>query len=84
MPSDGHIVAVPARTRHRPLRMGDVTFLLAETLTAVRRGERVILFDPITPPGVCEACETAYTQARSIVEAAGGLRAWADSAWIGR
>jgi hypothetical protein len=62
MPYDGHIVAMPGRTRHRPLRMGDVTFLLPETLTAVRMGQRVILLDPLTPPRVCEACEAAYTQ----------------------
>jgi hypothetical protein len=63
--------------------MGDVTFLLTDTLTAVRMGERVILFDPLAPPGICDACEAAYTMARRVVEL-GGLRAWAESAWTGR
>ncbi len=60
MPFIGHVGTVPDRTRHRPLRMGDVTFLLADTLAAVRMGGRVILFEPFAPPGLCEACEAAH------------------------
>jgi hypothetical protein len=44
----------------------------------------VILFEPFAPPGLCEVCEAAYTMARTVVEAAGGVRAWAESTWTKR
>ena len=38
-----------------------------------------MVFDPLVRPTVCDECAAAYAEARRIIEAAGGLRAWAAS-----
>jgi hypothetical protein len=42
-------------------------------------GGRVILFAPFAPPSLCEVCEAGYEMAGGVVEAAGGLKVWAES-----
>ena len=39
----------------------------------------MVVFDPLVRPTVCDECAAAYAEARRIIEAAGGLRAWAAS-----
>jgi hypothetical protein len=72
-----HVVTLPDRSPHRAVKIGDAMLLLMDTLAALRAGTRVVVFDPLVRPDVCDACSAAYAEARRIIEAAGGLRAWA-------
>jgi hypothetical protein len=73
---DVHIVTYPKRGRHVEPRVGSVTLLLMDALVAYHVGRRLVVFEPLTSPRVCGACEAAYTLARSTIENAGGIAAW--------
>lgn len=68
-----HVVTLPDRRPHRAVKIGDAMLLLMDTLAAVCAGTRVVVFDPLVRPDVCDA---AYAEARRTIEEAGGLRAW--------
>jgi hypothetical protein len=70
-----HVVTLPDRSPHRAVKIGDTMLLLMDTLASVRAATRVVVFDPLVRPTVCDACAAAYAEARRIIEAAGGLRA---------
>jgi hypothetical protein len=72
-----HVVTRPGGGRHHSVRMGDGLFLLVNALVSLRVGTPVALYDPPSPPDVCAKCSAAYREARAVIEAAGGLRAWA-------
>ena len=72
-----HVVTRPDSTPHRAVKFGDALLLLMDTIVAVRAGTRLILFDPLVDPSVCDACAAAYAEARRIIEGAGGLQGWA-------
>ena len=73
-----HVVTLPDRSPHRAVKIGAM-LLLIDTLTSVRAATRMVVFDPLVRPTVCDECAAAYAEARRIIEAAGGLRAWAAS-----
>jgi hypothetical protein len=73
-----HVVTLPDRSPHRAVKIGDTMLLLMDTLASVR-ATRVVVFDPLVRPTVCDECAAAHAEARRIIEAAGGLRAWAAS-----
>jgi len=77
----GHTILYPAHSHHQARHGGDVLTLLADLLAVRRMGERAALVEPVGPPGLCERCEVAYTEARRIVEAGGGVERWCESAW---
>jgi hypothetical protein len=82
-PMIGHVVTLPDRSPHRALKMSDSIFLLMDALTSLRRGARVVIVEPFSPPSLCSQCQEAYTEARRAVKAAGGLTTWAEAVWAG-
>jgi hypothetical protein len=78
----GHIILLPSATPHRTLRLvTDVDLLLAHTIASVRMNQPMIVFEPSAWLAACERCQEAYAEARSVIEQAGGLKAWCESVW---
>jgi len=73
-----HIVTHPTRGPHVEPRAGSVILLLMDTLVAHRLGRRLVLYELLAPVRVCGDCQAAYELARSVVENAGGVQAWAQ------
>jgi hypothetical protein len=73
-----HIVTHPTRGPHVEPRAGSVILLLMDTLVAHRLGRRLVLYEPLAPVRVCGDCQAAFGLARSVVENAGGVQAWAE------
>jgi hypothetical protein len=57
---------VPDRSPHRAVKIGDAMLLLMDTLGAMRVGTRLVVFDPLARPDVCDACAAAYAEALRI------------------
>jgi hypothetical protein len=75
----GHVVLLPRASPHRtPRLMTDVQLLLADTIASVRMGQRVLVYEPPSSLAACARCQEAYTQARKVIEDAGGLPAWME------
>jgi hypothetical protein len=69
-----HTVLSPdAITPHAPAS-DDVALLLADLVRAVRLGEPVTLLQPLV--AACSTCAAAFTAARRVVTAAGGVNQW--------
>ena len=72
----GHTVLAPDPGSNHLASPHDVALLLADLVRAVRLDDRVLLLDPLVPPGGCSACTAAYREAWGALGAAGGVTAW--------